>query len=276
MTFSTPHFLHILSHSPGRHDIDAPSSKTDPGGDSKTMSADNDASRLDVSRQTKYFIRCLKSLLPAHYIPTDSNRMALAFYTISALDLLDALDTHLQPAERKGYIDWVYLTQHPDGGFRGFTGGCGSAHRHQHNHDDVPDWDPANVSATYFALCILLILGDDLARVDRTACATWLPRLQRSDGGFGETLVDGVIHGGHDPRFGYCAAGICHILGLNRNEQSQIGNSGGAVVDVDAFARYTRAAETYDGGIAGRPLQEAHGRCFLDHLGIHKQYVVQY
>jgi geranylgeranyl transferase type-1 subunit beta len=73
-------------------------------------------------------------------------------------------------------------------------------------------WDPANVPATYFALVALLILGDDFKRVNRKGILQWLRYLQREDGSFGETLVDGHIEGGRDPRFGYCATAVRYIL----------------------------------------------------------------
>lgn len=73
-------------------------------------------------------------------------------------------------------------------------------------------WDPANINATYFALTSLLILGDDLKRVNRKETLRWVCKMQRDDGSFGETLVDGKQEGGRDPRLGYCATGVRYIL----------------------------------------------------------------
>src|SRR5436190_22666935 len=73
-------------------------------------------------RHVKYFLRCLKTLLPHQYTSNDSSRMTLGFFTIAALDLLGILDANITPAERQGYIDWIYHCQVPSGGFRGFTG----------------------------------------------------------------------------------------------------------------------------------------------------------
>lgn len=77
---------------------------------------------------------------------------------------------------------------------------------------DNAKWDPANINATYFALTSLLILGDDLKRVHRKDTLRWVCNIQRDDGSFGETLVDGKQEGGRDPRLGYCATGVRHIL----------------------------------------------------------------
>ena len=73
-------------------------------------------------------------------------------------------------------------------------------------------WDPANINATYFALAALLILGDDLKRVRRADTLRWVNKMQREDGSFGETLVEGKQEGGRDARLGYCATGIRYIL----------------------------------------------------------------
>jgi len=96
-------------------------------------------------------------------------------------------------------------------------------------------WDPANMPATYFALASLLILGDDLNRVKRADTLRWIRRMQREDGSFGETLVDGKIEGGRDPRYGYCATGIRHILRGRRSQMSP-SQDDGHIDDIDADA----------------------------------------
>src|SRR5262245_11452053 len=104
-------------------------------------------------RHIRYFLRCLKTVLPTEYMSNDSNRMTLAFFTIAGLDLLGILDTNTTPAERKGYIDWIYHCQVPSGGFRGFTGTDFGAEKRTFDNEC---WDPANLPATYFALATLL------------------------------------------------------------------------------------------------------------------------
>jgi len=211
----------------------------------------------------------------------------LSFFIISALDLLSALDSSITLAERKGYIDWLYIHQHAKGGFRASTSllpspalGSRVERRRDNNdcskirdgevsdeplqaghsiitpvlplstvkgdldNDHRPDringndpstpsrskteqkttspsevndnTDPASIPGTYFALCTLLILGDDLESVDRQKCLQWLKSMQRPDGTFGEMrqshTAQGRIVGGSDARLGYCAAGIRYIL----------------------------------------------------------------
>lgn len=165
---------------------------------------------FNKDRHITYFLRCLKTFLPGLYTSNDSNRILLAFFTVSGLDLLGALQAKTTPEERHGYIDWIYHCQVPSGGFRGFTGtDFGTENRTRENEA----WDPANVPSTFFALVILLILGDDLSRVKRTECLKWLPKMQRPNGSFGEVLGPGdQIEGGGDLRFCCFAAGTRYIL----------------------------------------------------------------
>lgn len=196
-----------------------------------------DRSVLNKERHIKYWLRCLKTYLPAvHYTSSDSNRVVLAFFIVSALDLLGVLHSNTTAAERADYVDWICRCQHPEGGFRGFTGTNLGGLRSQEN----AHWDPANLPATYFALAALVILGDDLSRVKRRKCLEWLPKLQRADGSFGETLGQGaVIEGGRDMRFCNCAAGVRRILrgrGVALDQDVED-------INVERMVQYIRASE---------------------------------
>src|SRR5579862_7042735 len=159
-----------------------------------------DVPGLRKDRHTKYWLRCLRTFLPTAYTSNDSNRMTLAFFTISALDVLGILHTCTSTAEREGWIDWIYRCQLASGGFRGFPGADFGSRRSAENEV----WDPANLAATFFALATLVVLGDRLERVRRTECLHWLRSLQRQDGSFGELLGEGgKIEGAGDMRCCY-------------------------------------------------------------------------
>lgn len=113
----------------------------------------------------------------------------------------------------------------------------------ERSNNDNAKWDPANVPATYFALAALLILDDDLKRVRRKQTLRWLRNMQREDGSFGETLVDGHIEGGRDPRLGYCATGVRHILRGDKDGPLKIDSEEVQDIFVDALVRCVRAAE---------------------------------
>lgn len=136
--------------------------------------------------------------------------MSFGFFIVAALDLLGALETVIPQAERQSWIEWIYSCQVPHtGGFRGFTGTMFGGLRSPHNWH----WDPANLPNTYFALASLVILGDDLGRVQRRECLSWVKSLQRQDGSFGEFVgEDDAVEGQDDPRLCMCAVGTITIL----------------------------------------------------------------
>lgn len=206
-------------------------------------------------RHIKYYLRCLKTFLPSLYTSADSNRVLLAFFTLAGLDVLDVLHSETTPDERQGYIEWIYHCQVPTGGFRGFTGtDFGQTRRTPEN----ASWDPASIPSTFFALVILVILGDDLSRVKRAECLRWLPLLQRPDGSFGDILgPDGEIDGGRDLRFCCFAAGTRYILRGRRG----LGVEGDDVQDIDVsrLVAFIEACQTYDGGMSEAPFCESHG-----------------
>jgi geranylgeranyl transferase type-1 subunit beta len=187
------------------------------------------APKLDRDRHIKYWKRCA-SILPEPYTTSDSNRMSFGFFIVAALDLLDALETTVTPSERSSWIEWIYTCQVPHtGGFRGFTGTMMGAQRSVHNWD----WDGANLANTYFALATLVLLSDDLRRIQRRECLEWVRRLQRDNGSFGECLgEDGVVVGGDDMRLCMCAMGIMTILRVDREKRE------GSGFDREGLLRY--------------------------------------
>ncbi|KAL2045842.1 hypothetical protein ABVK25_012024 [Lepraria finkii] len=129
-----------------------------------------DRSTFNKEQHIKYWLRCLKTHLPTAYTSNDSQRMTLAFFILSALDILGVLHTKATPIERKEYVDWILRCQHPGGGFRGFTGtmlGEGA------NGEECV-WDSANLAATYFACAALMVLGEGMERVKRKECLEWV------------------------------------------------------------------------------------------------------
>lgn len=125
-------------------------------------------------------------------------------------------------------------------GFRGSTWTGASFTQPQ---KDCIYYDHGHVAMTYTALCSLLILGDDLSRVDRQALAYGLTSLQLPDGSF-QYCIEGSEN---DMRFLYCVACVCYIL----NDFSTI--------DVDKAVNYVIASLSYEGGFGQGPFLEAHG-----------------
>ena len=169
-------------------------------------------SKLDVERHINYWQRCLRSLLPTAYTTTDSSRMTLGFFILSALDLLGAGADTFPERQSADIRDWILHCQHPNGGF------CGSPnHKYPEAFyvdvgDGKPQMDPANLPATFFAILSLTFVGGS-DQIKRDECLQWLKMLQREDGSFGELICqNGTIEGGRDMRYCYVATAIRWML----------------------------------------------------------------
>lgn len=204
----------------------------------KVMST-SDPLTFSKAQHIKYWLRCLKTHLPTQYTSNDSQRITFAFFTLSALDLLGVLFERTSASERDDYTEWIYRCQHPDGGFRGFTG----ADVGETRLDKTPGpWDPANLAATFFALAALTVLGDTFEKVKRRECLVWLKTLQLKDGSFGEALGEGgEIEGGGDIRYCYLAAAVRWILrgdGGSANDKESIKD-----IDVAALVGFITSSQ---------------------------------
>jgi geranylgeranyl transferase type-1 subunit beta len=164
--------------------------------------------------------------------------MTLAFFTISALDVLGILHTHTSTSERDGWIDWIYQCQLARGGFRAFPGTDFGLKGSVGNEM----WDPADLAATFFALATLVVIGDRLERVRRAECLEWLRKLQRQDGSFGELLGEGgKIEGARDMRVCYMATGVRWIL--RGKEGAKAADGVAEDINVDALVGFINSSE---------------------------------
>ncbi|KAJ9605162.1 geranylgeranyl transferase type-1 subunit beta [Cladophialophora chaetospira] len=213
--------------------------------------------RLDKQRHIKYWKRCAQ-LLPEPYTSGDSSRMSFGFLIVAALDLLDVLDSVVDSIEKQSWIEWIYACQVPHtGGFRGFTGTMFGGQRSYHNWH----WDTANLPNTYFALATLVMLGDDLARVNRSGCLAWVRSLQRPNGSFGEFSGENdEVEGADDPRHCMCAVGILNIL------QGDAVNGANFTINEQSLRKYIANCQSPEGGIGQAPLLEPHSG--LNYCGI--------
>ena len=186
---------------------------------------------LNKEKHIRYWLRCLKTHLPTPYTSNEAQRMSLAFFILSALDLLGALHARTTASERTEYADWILRCQHPDGGFRGFTGTMTGDHGRRN------EWDAANLAATYFACAALAVLGEGLERVRRNECLEWVRRLQRSNGSFGEGIgKGGVVEGAEDMRFCYLAAATRWFLRWGE-DMDEVGD-----IDVEGLTAWIEAS----------------------------------
>jgi geranylgeranyl transferase type-1 subunit beta len=159
------------------------------------------------------------TLLPGAFISNDLNRLSLGFFLLNTLDILDSLSC-TAPEEQREWINWIYSCQTPNGGFRGSTGT---------KTKESSIFDAGHLPALYFAIASLLILGDDLERLDRPRALETMKRLQNEDGSFSPVLIEEDKFGEVDVRHLYCAIATRELLSPIKAEED---------IDVKAAIRY--------------------------------------
>ncbi|CAH8523316.1 unnamed protein product [Schistosoma turkestanicum] len=191
-----------------------------------------------------YFKRCT-GILPYSMVSLDSSRIVILFFATGGLALLDALDN----VDKSEIIEFIYSHQilssdlHKTGGFRGSNViGCSSdPEKAKLNRSK---YDGSHVTMVYSALSTLLLLGDNLSRVDRNGTLAGLSAMQCSDEP--GLFKAGDICGERDMRFVFSAVASCYIL------------NGLDFINCDDVADFIAKCLTYQGGFANLPYLEAH------------------
>ncbi|XP_071844987.1 geranylgeranyl transferase type-1 subunit beta-like [Apostichopus japonicus] len=209
---------------------------------------------LVKSKHVKFHKRCLE-VLPSAYSSLDTSRLTIAFFALSALDVLDSLSVICD--EKDKIIDWIYSLQVlPDAqnsaeslsrcGFRG-SSALGTPFNPSeiltNKADGINTYDRGHIAMTYTGLCSLLVLGDDLSRVHKEGIVKGLKALQLPSGSF-QATSDGSEN---DMRFLYCACCISHI----------IQDWGG--IDIERAIKFIHQSLAHDFGIGEVPGGEGHG-----------------
>ncbi|XP_013385112.1 geranylgeranyl transferase type-1 subunit beta [Lingula anatina] len=200
-------------------------------------------------KHVKFFTRCLQ-VLPDKYAALDTSRMTVAFFALSGLDILNAL--HIIEKDKNDIIEWIYSLQVlPDEtesnldkcGFRG-----SSTIGIPYNTEDKPittaiPYDGGHIAMTYTALASLIILGDNLSRVNKRAVLAGLRSLQLEDGSFCATSGGSE----NDMRFVFCASCISYMM------------DDWSGMDQEKAVEYIKKSYSYEGGLSQGPHLEAHG-----------------
>ncbi|RMC01098.1 hypothetical protein DUI87_22364 [Hirundo rustica rustica] len=204
--------------------------------------------RLDFLRErhVRFFQRCLQ-ILPERYSSLETSRLTIAFFALSGLDMLDSLDV----VNKDDIIEWIYSLQVLPTEDRSNMNRCGfrgsSYLGMPFNPSKGPGishpYDSGHIAMTYTGLSCLVILGDDLSRVNKDAILAGLRALQLEDGSFCAVLEGSE----NDMRFVYCASCICYMLD----------NWSG--MDMKKAIDYIRRSMSYDNGLAQGAGLESHG-----------------
>ncbi|KOC69770.1 Geranylgeranyl transferase type-1 subunit beta [Habropoda laboriosa] len=190
---------------------------------------------LAKKKHAKYLQRLLQ-IMPSDSAEYDCSRLAIAFFAISGLDILNCLDD-LSEETKSGAIDWIYRLQITGAGPRsGFQSSTTIP-------KDAPKYQCGHLAMTYIGLVTLCILGDDLSRVDRKSIVEGIQACQNPDGSF-TAIITGCES---DMRFLYCACCISTIL----NDWSGI--------DKTKAINYILQSISYDGAMGQGPGLESHG-----------------
>ncbi|KAI8848912.1 terpenoid cyclases/protein prenyltransferase alpha-alpha toroid [Chytridium lagenaria] len=178
--------------------------------------------------------------------------MTLAFFGLSGLDLLQALDEEIGAETKRGWIEWIYAQQvHPDPNdsesikLCGFRGSPASGRPYEPNATESirKPYDCAQLAMTYTALATLVILGDDLSRVDRTSITAALKGLQNPEGVFKASFYSSEA----DMRYLFTACAVSYFI----NDFSGI--------DKDLAVSFILRSQNYDYGFGQGVDTESHG-----------------
>ncbi|CAG9827660.1 unnamed protein product [Diabrotica balteata] len=189
----------------------------------------------------KYLLFILNGKLPSSNSSMDTNRSVLMYFAVSGLDILGEIE-NIPKERRQSIIEWIYSLQvvNEDELVSGFQGSTTLNTVNNKETHGIYKW--SHIANTYVCLTTLLILGDDLKKVNRQAILNSLKTLQLPDGSF-KGAKDGVES---DMRFSYCAACICYIL------------DDWSCIDIDAMVDFILSSISYDGGIGQGPELESH------------------
>ncbi|XP_008812041.1 geranylgeranyl transferase type-1 subunit beta [Phoenix dactylifera] len=205
-----------------------------------------DPEGLELERERHVlFLEMMMERLPSDFETQEINHLTLAYFAISGLGILGALDR----VDKDQIASWVLsfqaqprtMSDLDNGQFYGFHGSRTS----QFTIDDseVSSHNCSHLASTYCALAILNMIGYNLSNINSEAILISMRNLQQPDGSFMP------IHFGaeKDLRFVYCAAAICFML------------NNWTGMDKEKAKEYILHCQSYDGGFGLVPGSESHG-----------------
>ncbi|KAF8216446.1 terpenoid cyclases/protein prenyltransferase alpha-alpha toroid [Mycena galopus ATCC 62051] len=185
--------------------------------------------------------RCLSGL-PGSQVEVDSARLALGFYCLGVLDLLEAVQTKTSETDRASWREWIWEQQTQGVHGTGFRPSP-FATPDSLTPESYNNYNGPHLVMTYTALLMLAILRDDFSKLDRAGLVKFVRVCQRENGSF--SIVPG--NGETDLRTLYCAFCICDMLG------------DWSGVDVPQALKFIGTCRTYEGGYGQASFCEASG-----------------
>ncbi|MCJ1328177.1 CAAX farnesyltransferase (FTase) subunit beta [Thelotrema lepadinum] len=190
--------------------------------------------RLKRQLHINFLLRSLEEK-PSVYVGFDSSRSWIVYWALAGLCLLGEDVT----SHRERVIQTFTAAQN-------VTGGFGSGHG-----------QVSHIAPSYAVVLSLAMVGgsDALEIIDRKAMWEWLGEIKQPEGGFSVT-VGGEV----DVRGAYCAIVVISLLNLPlelppRSPARRLGLS----TFLDNLPEWLAKCQTYEGGMAAFPGNEAHG-----------------
>ena len=121
--------------------------------------SDDSELTLIKKRHEKFLLRFLDILPGDRFASLETSRMTILFFVISGLDVLGSLEKSLNEERKQDIVNWIYSLQVE-------TGFLGSTFLKIPKLEDKL-CDGVHIAMTYTALATLVILGDDLSRLNR-------------------------------------------------------------------------------------------------------------
>ncbi|KAL1542212.1 protein geranylgeranyltransferase type I [Salvia divinorum] len=194
--------------------------------DEELWDFDSESLSFEKDRHVLY-LEMMYQLLPAPYQGQEINRLTLAYFVISGLDIFGALDR----IDKEAVINWVLSLQAHPKNDRTFENG------------EAARLNGSHLASTYCALAILKTVGYDLSQIDSEVLLKSMKTLQQPNGCFMPIHTGGET----DLRFVFCAAAICSML------KNWTG------MDCEKAKEFIRNCQSYDGGFGLIPGAESHG-----------------
>ncbi|KAG7662070.1 CDC43 [[Candida] subhashii] len=207
---------------------------------------------LLLAKHEKFFNRCLIGL-PSSASSEDSDKLAIIYFCLHGLQLINKFN--FSNEELQYYIDFIYrdyLIETEDMiGFRttNYFKSCGE------------EYDSINLSASLFALYILLVLKSNYSiKIPQHKIMKLLSRCQiksgPNKGAFVPTLT---YHNGEYAQFGETDLRFCYIALLIRHlVKYDEGSNRDNDIDTQALQEFILTRLNHDGGFSSQILDESH------------------
>lgn len=208
---------------------------------------------LEVKRHTLCHKRFL-SLLPSKFQSEDSNRLAIAYFSLSSLELLNQL-TIFKVDELEEFKYYIYKHYIEDDQFAGFRGSLTY-------NESIRSID---LAATCFSLQCLLVLKDELKGVDVKKVMRFIQNCQMQNGGFTNNFL--ISNDDKDLRYCMIATTISKILLRDLHYIQDW-------INIPKLVTYISELQNYDGGFSMYQGDESH--CGMVFCAINALSTIEY